>query len=55
MQQEKKKLFTKRGKDEKAWLNLSVPEYLLCPLGGEIMEDPVLATSGQTFERSNIE
>lgn len=43
----------KKGKSE--WLNLEVPDYLVCALGGEIMSDPVMLTSGKTFDRINIE
>jgi hypothetical protein len=33
----------------------SIPEYLQCPIGYELMEDPVITDSGQTYERSAIE
>ena len=33
---------------------MKVPDHLTCPLTGEIMVDPVMVTSGQTYERENI-
>ena len=32
-----------------------MPEYLLCPISGDFMKDPVMIQSGQTFERYIIE
>lgn len=32
-----------------------VPEYLLCKITFDLMEDPVVTDSGQTYERSAIE
>ena len=34
--------------------DLSVPDHLICQISGEIMSDPVMITSGQTYERSII-
>ena len=31
------------------------PDYLLCPITGELMRDPVITTWGVTYERENIE
>ena len=53
MHQSESKILQKKG--GKQWLNLQVPEFLLCALGGEIMKDPVMLTSGLTFDRVNIE
>ena len=33
---------------------LVIPDYLMCPIAGDLMTDPVLIQSGQTFERSII-
>ena len=33
---------------------MKVPEHLTCPLTGEIMVEPCLVTSGQTYELENI-
>ena len=33
---------------------LQVPDNLICPISGDIMTDPVLIQSGQTFEREAI-
>ena len=35
--------------------SLYVPEYLLCSIMKEIMEDPVTLESGSTYDRVNIE
>ena len=35
--------------------DLSIPDYLLCPIAGDFMTDPVLIESGQTFERAIVE
>ncbi|XP_014514237.1 U-box domain-containing protein 3 [Vigna radiata var. radiata] len=34
---------------------LSVPPYFLCPLSLELMLDPVIVASGQTYERQSIQ
>ena len=34
---------------------LFVPDHLLCPIAGELMSDPALIQSGQTYEREIIE
>mmetsp|Transcript_18060 Transcript_18060/g.29910 ORF Transcript_18060/g.29910 Transcript_18060/m.29910 type:complete len:272 (+) Transcript_18060:108-923(+) len=34
---------------------VSVPHAFCCPIGMEIMEDPVITVVGQTYERRNIE
>ena len=34
--------------------SLFVPEYLLCQIMREIMEDPVTLESGATYDRDNI-
>ena len=31
------------------------PEFLVCPITQEVMEDPVITSDGHTFERSAIE
>ena len=33
---------------------LQVPEYFVCPVAGDLMTEPVLFQSGQTYERSAI-
>jgi hypothetical protein len=33
----------------------SVPDEFLCPISREVMDDPVLASDGFTFERNAIE
>lgn len=33
---------------------LYVPEYFVCPVAGDLMTEPVLIQSGQTYERSAI-
>ena len=33
---------------------LFVPDHLICPIGGEIMQDPVTLESGRTYEKDNI-
>lgn len=33
----------------------SIPKDLSCPLSGKIMEDPVVAQDGISYERANIE
>ena len=38
----------------KAQKDLSVPDHLICQISGEIMSDPVMITSGQTYERAII-
>ena len=53
MLQSESKIVHKKG--GKQWLNLQIPEYLLCSIGGDIMRDPVMLTSGLTFDRGNIE
>ena len=32
-----------------------VPDYFLCPITGDIMEDPVICIDGYTYERNAIE
>merc|ERR1712137_809450 len=32
----------------------SLPEEFVCPITGELMEDPVVASDGQSYERSAI-
>lgn len=39
--------------DEK--ILFTIPDYLICKITFEIMEDPVVTDSGQTYERSAIE
>jgi len=34
--------------------NSNIPKDLLCPISGEIMQDPVIALDGYTYERTNI-
>ena len=34
---------------------LSVPDEFLCQISGDIMRDPVMLTSGRTYEREAIE
>eukprot|EP00249_Psilotum_nudum_P000093 c10344_g1_i1 orf=206-1450(-) len=34
---------------------VAVPDFFLCPISLELMRDPVIISSGQTFERTNIE
>ena len=38
----------------KTWLNLEVPRHLVCQITGEIFSDPVMVSSGQTYERQAI-
>jgi hypothetical protein len=33
----------------------SIPDHFLCPLTGELMQDPVITPEGICFERSEIE
>ncbi|KAJ6845929.1 U-box domain-containing protein 9-like [Iris pallida] len=35
--------------------NSEVPEHFLCPISSEIMKDPVVLSSGQTYDRPYIE
>lgn len=35
--------------------NVEVPEYFICPISLQIMQDPVTATSGITYDRHSIE
>ena len=32
-----------------------LPDRLCCPISGDIMEDPVILSSGQSYERESIE
>lgn len=34
---------------------IKMPPYFLCPLSLELMLDPVIVASGQTYERSSIQ
>ena len=54
LQNQKASVIERRGKQKTLWINLKVPDHLTCPLTGEIMVDPVMMTSGQTYERENI-
>lgn len=36
-------------------VKLEQPDYLLCPITGELMRDPVITEWGVTYERDNIE
>ena len=45
----------KREGQVKNQKELVIPDYLICPIAGDLMTDPVLIQSGQTFERSVIE
>ena len=47
------KLFS--SPDEYLWDNSTVPTELLCPIGLELMSDPVLCSDGFSYERYNIE
>ena len=42
-----------KASDEKIIFN--IPEYLICRITFELMEDPVVTDSGQCYERSAIE
>ena len=44
-----------KKKKGKVHFNLSVPEHLVCNLSGEVFQDPVMITTGQTYERAYIE
>ena len=32
-----------------------VPDHLICPIRGDVMEDPVMIQSGMTYNRTEIE
>ena len=36
-------------------ITVDVPDNFFCPLTSELFSDPVIATDGQTYERSKIE
>ena len=40
--------------DEYLWDNSTVPTELLCPIGLELMSDPVICSDGFSYERYNI-
>ncbi|XP_008467149.2 U-box domain-containing protein 11 isoform X2 [Cucumis melo] len=45
-----------RSQDEvKKPLEIEIPENFLCPISYELMLDPVIISTGQTYERSNIQ
>ncbi|KAK4492469.1 hypothetical protein RD792_003278 [Penstemon davidsonii] len=38
----------------KKFNGIQIPSYFLCPLSSELMSDPVIVASGQTFQRASI-
>ena len=40
---------------EQLWNGIIIPSILLCPMGHELMVDPVICADGYTYERCNIE
>lgn len=36
-------------------LELTLPRELRCPISGELMEEPVIAEDGHTYDRKNLE
>ncbi|CAH8308443.1 unnamed protein product [Eruca vesicaria subsp. sativa] len=50
------KAITKSNDDsKKSDNNLTIPEDFLCPISLELMKDPVIVSTGQTYERSYIQ
>ncbi|KAG2321650.1 hypothetical protein Bca52824_014863 [Brassica carinata] len=50
------KAITKSNDDDsKKSDNLTIPEDFLCPISLELMKDPVIVSTGQTYERSYIQ
>ncbi|KAJ0241155.1 U-box domain-containing protein 10 [Hirschfeldia incana] len=50
------KAITKSNDDDsKKSENLTIPEDFLCPISLELMKDPVIVSTGQTYERSYIQ
>ncbi|ESQ28100.1 hypothetical protein EUTSA_v10018269mg [Eutrema salsugineum] len=49
------KAVTKSNDDSKNSENLSIPEDFLCPISLELMKDPAIVATGQTYERSYIQ
>lgn len=40
---------------EHVWNGIIIPGILLCPIGHELMVDPVICADGYSYERFNIE
>ncbi|XP_010427916.1 PREDICTED: U-box domain-containing protein 10 [Camelina sativa] len=49
------KAVTKNTDDSKKSDNLTIPEDFLCPISLELMKDPAIVSTGQTYERSYIQ
>ncbi|CAK7326719.1 unnamed protein product [Dovyalis caffra] len=52
---EKDPLVNKSGEDLKKSDTLKIPDDFLCPISLELMRDPVIVATGQTYERSYIQ
>ncbi|KAF8098679.1 hypothetical protein N665_0261s0044 [Sinapis alba] len=50
-----KAIINKSNDDSKKSDNLTIPEDFLCPISLELMKDPVIVSTGQTYERSYIQ
>ncbi|WOH03696.1 hypothetical protein DCAR_0623095 [Daucus carota subsp. sativus] len=42
-------------KDRNKFVTITTPDEFLCPISREIMADPVIVSTGQTYERDNIQ
>ncbi|KFK41527.1 hypothetical protein AALP_AA2G141100 [Arabis alpina] len=49
------KAVTKNNDDSKKSDELTIPEDFLCPISLELMKDPAIVSTGQTYERSYIQ
>ncbi|CAN8239287.1 unnamed protein product [Cochlearia groenlandica] len=49
------KAVIKNSEESKDSDNLTIPEDFLCPISLELMKDPVIISTGQTYERSYIQ
>ena len=43
------------SKGETKTRGLSIPEHLICPITDDLMEEPVMISSGFTYEKSEIQ
>jgi hypothetical protein len=44
-----------KGKQESVVIGKDIPEEYMCPISGEMMEDPVMTKNGHNYERKEIE
>ncbi|CAA0328850.1 unnamed protein product [Arabidopsis thaliana] len=49
------KAVTENSDDSQKSVNLTIPEDFLCPISLELMKDPAIVSTGQTYERSFIQ